>query len=404
MTDVDAESWVLTTEPGRALLARVEGTDRPGPRELARWRKDADGAQVAAALRLAVGRVKGTRKFERADRMWLDPVGLEQATSEPVARHKARRFGGECGGGTVVDLCAGVGGDSLALAARGANVLAVDSDRGMCRRLIWNAGAYDVSGRVLAIQARAERFPIPAGARVHVDPDRRAGRDRRARGIGDYSPGLEVLRSIVATAPGGAIKLGPASDFEAWFGGPEFEVELTSLAGECKEATVWFGGLRTARRRATRLPENVSWTERDGKAGADAPLTPLSSWIFDPDPALIRAGLLGSFADAHGLGRCAAGVDYLTGDRFLATPFLAAFEVIKALAVDLKGLRRLVAERGLGPLEIKTRGLDLTPEALRKHLRPLGTDNPATLLLMGGKGPARAVLARRASGGSVPRE
>lgn len=54
-----------------------------------------------------------------------------------------------------------------------------------------------------------------------------------------------------------------------------------------------------------------------------------------------------------------------------------------------------MAERGLGPLEIKTRGIDVAPEALRKRLRPEGT-TPATLLLMGGRGPARAVLARRA--------
>ena len=51
----------------------------------------------------------------------------------------------------------------------------------------------------------------------------------------------------------GAIKVGPASDFGKHFAGPEFEVELISLRGECKEATVWFGELVSCRRRATRL-------------------------------------------------------------------------------------------------------------------------------------------------------
>ncbi len=66
-------------------------------------------------------------------------------------------------------------------------------------------------------------------------------------------------------APGGAIKLSPASDFAEHFGGPGIEVELVSLNGECKEATVWFGAAATCRRRATKLPENVTWTDRDGE-------------------------------------------------------------------------------------------------------------------------------------------
>jgi hypothetical protein len=54
-----------------------------------------------------------------------------------------------------------------------------------------------------------------------------------------------------------------------------------------------------------------------------------------------------------------------------------------------------VFARGLGPLEIKTRGLDATPESYRAKLRPEGP-NPATLLLIAGNpGPSHAILARR---------
>ncbi|WP_406700907.1 hypothetical protein V5E97_19135 [Singulisphaera sp. Ch08] len=52
--------------------------------------------------------------------------------------------------------------------------------------------------------------------------------------------------------------------------------------------------------------------------------------------------------------------------------------------------------RKLGPLEIKTKGTDLRPEALRAQWKPRGP-HPATLLLMGGKGTARAILASRRS-------
>jgi hypothetical protein len=388
-SEVDAEAWVLTTDEGRGLLAEVATVAAPGPADLSRWRRAATSDRVSAALRLSSARRRGRAKFSRADRMWLDPIGLEQATAEEVARHKARRFSGA----VVVDLCAGIGGDAVAM-ARESRVLAVDADPGMCRRVGWNAEVYEVADRVAPVRARAETFGIPPGALVHVDPDRRGGPKSRARLLLDYVPGLDSLKALPARVAAGAIKLGPASDFEAHFGSTGFEVELISLRGECKEATVWFRGLATCRRRATRLPEGVTWTERDGSPTARPGVVPPSSWLYDPDPALVRSGLVSSFAAAHGLERCGEGVDFLTGSDRVASPFLAAFEVEEVVPFDLKTLRGVVAARGIGPLEIKVRGLDARPEDLRSRLRPPGP-NPATLLLIGGAGPARAVIARR---------
>ncbi len=398
--DLDAEAWVLTEKPGQRLLAEVTEVPEPRPADISRWRKLAPPHVVAAAVRLAACRARAKAKFSRGDRMWLDPVGLEQATGEAVARHKAGRFACPL----VVDLCAGIGGDSVALAQK-AKVLAVDSDRGMCRRLAWNAAVYEVADRVLSRQSRAETFTIPPGAWIHLDSDRRASRQERARRLADYTPGLEFLHSVARLAPAGALKLSPSSDFAAHFSGPEFEVELISLRGECKEATVWFGAAATCRFRATRLPENVTWTDRDGGISASlrVPVVPVSAFVYDPDPALLRAGLLDSFAAAHGLNRMAADIGYLTGDRLVNTPFLAPFEVQSVHRLDMKQLKRLVAEQDLGPVEIKMRGLDLAPETLRTQLRIRGS-HPATLILAGGAGPARAILAQRPSTVSVRRE
>lgn len=388
---IEAEAWVLSTPEGRDLLSEVARVSAPRPADMARWRKHANVSRIAAAVRLADSRRRAAAKFSRADRMWLDPVGLEQATAEMVAHHKGARFEVP----VVVDLCAGIGGDTLALARR-SDVLAVDLDHGMGRRIAWNARVYEVSHRVFPCRSQAERFPIPSGAWVHVDPDRRAGRGTRARSVADYAPGLEFLRNLVRSVPGGAIKLSPASDFSVQFPEPEYEVELISLGGECKEATLWFGAAATCRRRATRLPERVTWTDRDGEASerARVDITPVASYVYDPDPALLRSGLLDSFAAAHGLTRIAPDVDYLTADRLIATPFLSAFEVMSVHPLDVKRLRRVVAENDLGPLEIKLRGLNLAPEVLRKQISAEGSGK-ATLILAGGPGVAVAIVTRR---------
>jgi THUMP domain-like len=432
MTMIETESLTLTTDAGRALLAEVARVTRPGPADLARWRRSTSPEWVSAALRLVEGRRKGAAKFTRADRMWFDPVGVEQATAEAVARHKARRFLEV--GELVVDLCSGIGGDTLALAGAASiegdpeagksgmfvedgkslvdlgilpskyltssiRVIAVDSDPGMGRRALWNAGVYEVADRVLAVACRAEDFGIPAGARVHVDPDRRAGGRARSKGLVGYSPGPDFLRQLASSKSGGAFKLGPASDFETHFDRPEFEIEVISLSGECKEATVWFGDLATwgLQRSATCLPDGATWSVHHAPPGVGPPRAPgtLDAWAYDPDPSLTRSGLLDHFAAVHGLRRIAAGVDLLTGPSLVESPFLAAFDVVEAFPLDLKVLRREVAVRGLGPLEIKTRGLETTPESYRAGLRPEGP-NPATLLLIAGHaGPSRAILARR---------
>ena len=123
---------------------------------------------------------------------------------------------------------------------------------------------------------------------------------------------------------------------------------------------------------------------------ADRPDSPGSSTRA---PRWFAPGLLDGFAASHGLARL-GGSDLLTGRDRVDSPFLAPFQVDETLPLDLKRLRRAVAERRLGPLEIKTRGLDLLPEDVRKTLRPDGP-NPATLLLVGGRGPSLAIVARR---------
>lgn len=390
-SDIDAEAEVLTTRQGQELLAQATAVSHPSPADLVRWRRTAAPQLVSAAVRLAACRARAVAKFSRAEVMWLEPRALEQATSEPVARHKRERFQGQ----RVLDLCAGIGGDSIALASV-ADVIAIDRDHGMLRRCRWNAGVYGVAERLEAACARAEDVAIPGRTLVHIDPDRRAQSGTRARSVRDYQPGLEFLAALTRRARGGALKLSPASDFDQELAHLGLEFELVSLAGECKEAVAWFGELKTCRRRATRLPEGVTWTDRDATANRAAPLAcgTLSAWLFDPDPALLRSGLLPSFARAHELVAIAPGVDYLTGPNRVDSPFLAAFEILEVWPLDRKRLKGEVAKRRLGPLEIKVRGLEIRPESLRAELHPEGP-HPATLILAGGRGRSRAILARR---------
>ncbi len=343
-----------------------------------------DDDLVRAALTLTDLRRRATVKFSRAGEMWFDRQGLEQATAEVVARYKSQRFSGE-----VWDLCCGVGSDASALAARG-QVTAIDHNPAACLRAMWNAELTGVGDRV-AFECRDVSEIDVAEKLVHIDPDRRPNAFGRALRIEDYVPGLEALQGLTSKARGGAIKLSPACNFGGKF--PQAEVELISLHGECKEATIWFGELvGSAPFRATVLPagETLSGHPLDTLAERST----LGAWIFDPDPSIVRAGLVDLLAETLGLRRLDEAEEYLTGDHCVGSAFVQAFEVVESLPNQEREIRHALRRSDFGPLEIKCRHIPIAAEELRRRL-PRGGDRPGVLLFAREQGKARAILARR---------
>ena len=87
-------------------------------------------------------------------------------------------------------------------------------------------------------------------------------------------------------------------------------------------------------------------------------------------------------------------IAYLTADRRVTTPFARGYAVRDVMPFGLKRLTSYLREHRLGVLEIKKRGLDVDPAALRKRLRPSGP-HAATLILTPTASGTVAVVARR---------
>ncbi len=341
-------------------------------------------ALVRAALILRDLRRKGLAKFSRADEMWLTPAGLEQATSEPVARHKAQRFDG-----LIWDFCCGIGGDALALAERG-EVRGVDVDPAMCLRTEWNSAVYGVNERVQTIANDIAGVSERDGL-LHIDPDRRPGGQQRVRRIEDCSPGLEVLRGLMSEFRGGAVKLSPASNFVGKF--PGAEIELVSLHGECKEATVWFGDLAgDTSFRATALPSGESFAADPLSARAD--ITPTGAFVFDPDAALVRSGLLDVAAEKLQLTRLDDAEEYLTGGLSLESPWVRPFRVLDVLPNNDREVRAACRRFQFGSVEIKCRHLPIEIERVRRKL-PREGSRPGVLIFARVLGKAQVLVCER---------
>lgn len=343
---------------------------------------------VRAALTLHELRRKAATKFSRAASIWCDRRGLEQSTAELVAIHKAKRFEG-----AVWDLCSGIGSDAIAMAAM-CQVTAVDLNPAACLRIQWNAELYGVSNQLAAMCHDVMQLDNLSGL-VHVDPDRRAGSEGKASRIEDYVPSLPDLLSIMQRCRGGAIKVGPASNFGGKF--PNTEIELISLAGECKEATVWFGELAGSQPfRATVLPagETIAGHPLD----AVAPTTPLGRYVYDPDPAVVRAGLLDVVAQKLNLTRIDDAEEYLTSETLVDSAFVQPFEVLAELPHNENELRAWLRKSDFGQLEIKCRHIPVQAETLRRRL-PLPGNQPGVVLIAKIAGKSRTICARRCGKG-----
>jgi hypothetical protein len=342
-------------------------------------------------------RRRGRAKFAIAGRMFFTAQGLEQSTDEIVAAHKAARFPAI---GPLADFCCGIGGDLAALARRGP---AVGFDRDPVAALLAQANCRAVLGaepsaarRVQVVVADVERCALRGFMAWHIDPDRRP-RGRRTTRVELYEPGPEQIERMLEQQPAAALKLAPAAVLPPGWN-QRAELEWIGRDRQCRQLVAWFGELakHPGLRRATVLGKTSQ--ECRTLTGAPGDFPPIAGgverYVFEPDAAVLAANLAGALAAEHGLSALAPDVAYLTGDRPISDAALGTFEVDEVLPYDLKRLRALLRERGIGRLEVKKRGVADDPEKVRRQLKVPG-DQSATLLLARAGRKTLAILARR---------
>ena len=381
--DLDTFNWLLSDD-GQALLASAEQADLSEParlRELTQLRRLASAERAAAAYEIARLRAHAAAKFARAGAMYFTREALEQASGELIAGYRARRYAAYA---RVADLCCGVGGDTLAL-ARVAHVAAVDRDPLRLAMAEANARALGLAGRVAASLADLEQAPPPDADALFFDPSRRSA-GRRVFALAEYQPPVALLARWRAAAPAIGVKLAPgvADEDLAWLGravGAEFEAEFISVDGELKEAVLWFGPLGGATRRATLLRSGEAAPAPSGPVAATlcaqpalapAALSEPLAYLYEPDPAVIRAHLVAELAQNLGAAQLDRQIAYLTAGRHDATPFARCWRVLEWQPFGLKRLRARLRALDAGPVTVKKRGSPLDTDALARQLSGAG--------------------------------
>jgi len=301
--------------------------------------------------------------------MYFTPDGLEQATRTTVGSHRAARIATTLPGATVVDLGCGIGGDLISAARAGLRVTGVERDPETAAAARANLAVLGLPGEVLV--GDAESTGLTPYDVVFADPARRAD-GRRVFDHNAYSPPWSFVIELLGRTA--CVKVAPGIPHDAVPAG--VEAEWISDAGEVKEAALWSGALSTGTsRRATLLPSGVSVTD-----APEVDAGPVGQYIYEPDGAVVRAGLVTAVAAAVDGWLLDPRIAYVTGPKLVPTPLASAYEVLEELPYKEKALRAWVRTHDIGTLEIKKRGVDLDPANLRKRLAPKGTA-AATLII-----------------------
>jgi len=351
-----------------------------------------DPVLVAALLTQSRLRAKARGKLgDFADGMLFTPAGLEQATRLTVAAHHAQRY--RAAGLThVADLTCGIGADTMAFAGIGLSVRAADIDEVTAAVATVNVRHFP---EVTVAHTDALTLSLDGVDGVWADPARRRRSGSRVFDPAAFSPALDQVLALRERVPALGLKLGPGLAHRTVPG--DAHAQWVSVDGDVVEVGLWFGPLAPEGpgRAALVLTGDRAHTVAAGPDGPPHATTgPVGAYLYEPDGAVIRAGLVGQVAADIGGRLIDPTIAYLTCDHRASTAVATGFRVLDDLPFGVKTLRTYLRQRDVGRLEIKKRGTAVTPESLRAQLGLRGSA-AATVVLTRVAGAQRVLVVER---------
>ena len=344
---------------------------------------DLEPSQIAAALDQAtLSRLADERYGIDATHLLLTRDGLEQGTRPEVAKLRAQLIANS-GATTVIDMSAGLGFDVRAMLDVGLQVIAIERDPITAAYLRTNApNATVIEGdSVELIDALLPQ--LHANDVVFVDPARRSGRrtldGSRAHPERDperWSPSWSFVTSLAEqgvrvcakVAPGFSPSLLPQDWSGIW----------TSMHRDGVEAMVYSWSDTFAR--TARMIDTAA-VDFSGTGMGHIEIAPVGTYLHEPDISLINAQLLNDFCIEHpDICRIDLESIWLTSQIPVSHPMIRSYRVEEVLPNDTKALRKALVSRNIGDVTIKSRGMNISTDSMRKELK-LPTGIPATLII-----------------------
>ena len=337
---------------------------------LTKLRKSYTPRQAASALSLAKLRLQAIDKFgDDANKMFFTDNALQQASDPLVRKYRAENITGQ----SVLDVCCGIGADSLAFSSMGTDVLGIDIDPLRIELAKLNADALGLSSNTQFDVIDANDIVASDFSTIFFDPARRKKNGKRIYDVERYIPPLSLVRNWDASEI--VVKLSPGVKLEqlqSYDGG----VEFISVNGELKEAVFWLQGHGLT---ATLLTQDGVYHWQRTQSLEDRELSQPLQWLVESDTAIIRAGLVQDVAQAYDGHLLDETIAYFTTQDKPDSVWLRSWQILDWMPFQLKRLRTYLRERNIGRVTIKKRGSAISIQEIVPKLKLKGT-NACTLV------------------------
>jgi hypothetical protein len=370
MTSIDQLHY-LQSDDGARLLAAIRAFD-PQPNSglavISKLRKAFPPEMVAAAMTVHLLRRRAREKFSLADNMWFTREGYEQATSGQIAAWRAKRFNSFR---RIVDLCCGIGGDSIGLSTLLSieHLDIVDIDPVHLEMAVANTRLYAPDAPLREHLADVTTYDLAGAEAVFIDPARRDDQGRHATGKSE--PSLDWCVGLAARVPAIGIKLAPGLPHHLIPEGWGFET--IAIGFDLKEAVLWSPAMRTGAWQATVI--STAGTESFVPVAGD-PVElrepRVGQWLFDPNPAITRSGLVDDLARTIDAVKIDNQIGFLVADRAVESPFARCFRIIASIPWHERNLKQAIIDANGGEVVIRRRGLPGNVDDIQKRLRGSG--------------------------------
>ena len=305
------------------------------------------------------------------------PLALEQASGERTASYKASFLSGK----RAIDLSGGLGVDTMFLARTFQEVLYCERDSLLCAVVEHNlkvSGIDNVTIKSGDSISLLEEYPDDSFDWIFVDPARRE-EGRRSIALEAASPDVVASHDVLLRhAQRVCIKASPALEISGLkkLLPALHTIVVVSVDCECKEILLLLERAYPAdglvQVNAVCLnAESEEITEVFGGNG-DAPRVvgaAVKEYLYEPDPAIIKARLSAVLAADLGLEFVNKSVDYLTADRKIEAFPGRTFRVVECVPYKPKSFRTFLERHAITGASIQRRDFPLSAEELRKKYR-----------------------------------
>ncbi len=298
-------------------------------------------------------RIKARKKFSTGSKLFFDELGLRYSTPEAVADYRARRL--RCR--VIADVSCGVGGQLLFFARYCRKVYGVEINAKRAIIAALNARAMKANIQIILGDSLSDDVHnlLKDSEVIFSDPARPSIEKVRTVDNLEPNPGKIVERYKDITEKF-AFELPPQMPPERvnkWLNG---EKEYTSLDFKLNRLALYMDGLARCDVSAVSLPSEERVTDQDEAVNIES-TSRIRSFIYEVDPAVVKAGLLRNLIGRLGFEAEILNEDkrrtLLTSDDKQDSAFLRKYKVRQITNFSAESIKQALRDIGAGKVTLR---------------------------------------------------